>query len=92
MIKKIFFLSVFGLLGVFFLFKRDTWIGFYYPDRDNLFLYTQSPEFDSLEECRQWVDTQIYIYNPSDNNYDYECGRNCKLQENGLYLCKETTN
>ena len=92
MIKKSLLIGLFGILGIFFLLKKDNWTGFYYPDRNNLFLFTQSPEFSSLEECRDWVNTQIYIYNPYDLNYDYECGKNCKLQESGLYLCDETTN
>ena len=65
--------------------RGDSWIGFYYPDADNLIVHRQSPELKSLDDCREWVNTQI---RPRDN-YDYECGRNCKM-EGELYVCEET--
>lgn len=75
------------------LFKKDIYIGFYYPDASNLFIDIQSEGlFSSLDECRTWVNEQKFIHNPdSTNQDDYECGKNCNLQ-NGQkpYICEET--
>lgn len=73
--------------------KKDVYIGFYYPDANNLFNDIESPvEFESLEMCLDWVNEQSSIYNPNGSNHDdYECGKNCNLQ-NGQkpYVCEET--
>jgi len=77
----------------FFWGGKETWLGFYYPDENNLTNHIQSPELKSLEECRAWVDFQVPIHNPSGSGYDYECGRKCKFDKDyGLYVCKETLN
>ncbi len=74
-------------------FKKDAYIGFYYPDASNLFNDIQSENsFDSLDACRAWVNNQKSIYNPNNAKQDdYECGKNCNLQ-NGQkpYICEET--
>jgi len=82
------------LVGVYFLFfNNEIWLGFYYPNENNLTEHIQSAELKSLEECRVWVDTQVPIHNPSGVGYDYECGKNCKFDKGyGLYVCKETLN
>tara|TARA_Y100000310_G_scaffold336457_1_gene421045 strand:+ start:3375 stop:3668 length:294 start_codon:yes stop_codon:yes gene_type:complete len=87
-------LIVVVLLGAYFLFfNNETWLGFYYPDEDNLTNHTQSPELKSLEECHVWVNSQVQIHDPSGSGYDYECGKNCKFDKDyGLYVCKETLN
>jgi hypothetical protein len=65
------------------------YIGFYYPDVGDLTVFKQSPELDSLHDCRDWVDDMIG--ERTDDNYDYECGKNCKLGKLGdLYVCDET--
>jgi hypothetical protein len=89
-----FLIIILIFVGAYFLFfKSETWLGFYYPDGNNLTNHIQSPELKSLEECRTWVDSQVPIHNPSGSGYDYECGKNCKLDKNyGLYVCKETLN
>jgi hypothetical protein len=72
-------------------FKEDTYIGFYYPDANNLTNDIQSKStFDSLEVCRDWVDEQINIYNQNDSNYDHECGKNCNISGSKPYVCEET--
>ncbi|MBU4479899.1 hypothetical protein KKG48_00440 [Patescibacteria group bacterium] len=74
------------------LFFNDNWIGFYYPDKNDLTEYKQSQKYKTVEECRDWVDSQVSIYNPNDEVYDYECGKNCKKDgSSDLYICKETT-
>lgn len=94
--KSIIFLAILLIViiwGVNSFLKKDTYIGFYYPDASNLFNDIQSKsQFNSLEACRDWVNEQKSIYNTSGANYDdYECGKNCDLQ-NGQkpYICEET--
>jgi hypothetical protein len=74
-------------------FKNDEYIGFYYPDAGNLFEDIQSTNtFDSLDACRNWIDLQKSIHNQDGTKQDdYECGKNCHLQ-NGQkpYVCEET--
>ena len=76
----------------YFLFSNNkTWIGFYYPDENNLTEHIQSSDLKSLEECRAWVNSQVPIHNPSGSGYDYECGKNCNFDKGyGLYICKKT--
>ena len=77
--------------GLGILFKKDTYVGFYYPDANNLTNDIQSnAAFDSLEACRNWIDEQVLIYNPNNSNYDYECGKNCNLSGGKPYICEET--
>src|SRR3989344_7849617 len=93
--KAIFTIVIFIILvwAWSLFFKNDVYIGFYYPDAGNLTNDIQSSgTFDSLETCRKWVNEQKSIYNPNNINYDdYECGKNCDLQ-NGQkpYICEET--
>ena len=46
--------------------------------------------FDTLEACRDWVDEQVSIHNPSGIGYDYECGKNCDTSGGKSYICEET--
>lgn len=83
--------TIFSILYFSDVFKKDRWIGFYYPDYNNLINYTHSPELKSLEECRLWVENQVSIYNSSGEGYDYECGKNCDYESGSdLYICEET--
>jgi len=89
------FLSVAVILlviwGIFTLLKGDKYIGFYYPDANNLSNDIQSQDaFNSLEECRNWVDEQVSKYNSVSSGYDYECGKNCDLSSGKPYICEET--
>lgn len=90
-------LAVIGVLAVIYLAWKiifpPTWIGFFYPDQNNLFDHKQSYELKSLEECRDWIDEMSSIYDPNNTGmYDYECGKNCKLSDSGvgIYVCDET--
>jgi len=77
--------------GFSVLFKKDVYIGFYYPDAGNLTNDIQSDgNFNTLEACRDWIDKQASTYNPNDSNYDYECGKNCDLSGGKPYICEET--
>ena len=79
--------------GLGTLLKKDTYIGFYYPDANNLSNDIQSNGlFGSLDECRAWVNEQKSVHNSDGTRQDdYECGKNCNLQ-NGQkpYICEET--
>ena len=70
--------------------KKESWLGFYYPngclscESDYIF----SPEFDSKEQCFAWAND---IKRRRDNPEDlFECGLNCKKDDYGMYICKET--
>jgi hypothetical protein len=68
-------------------------MGFYYPTAGDLQTYHKSPsEFDTIDECRDWIDEQVDVYNPTGEGYDYECGSSCKLSDSGIdiYHCNET--
>ena len=80
------------ILGLVSLLKKDVYIGFYYPDANNLINDIQSDTtFDSLEICRDWVNKQVSIYNQNNStDHDYECGKNCDLSGGKPYVCEET--
>ena len=87
-------LSIVVVIFIFFwawnnLISPPKFIGFYYPNADNLLVYKQSPELSSLEQCRNWIDD--ISGGRTDTSFDYECGKNCKLSESGgIYVCDET--
>ena len=77
--------------GMFTFLNKDTYVGFFYPDANNLLNDIQSPDaFDSLEACRDWVGEQALIQNLGQTVYDYECGKNCDLSGGKPYVCEET--
>ncbi len=90
-LKSIIFVTIAVIVIVSLFAKKDTWKGFYYPDAGNLTYDIESPVYESLEECRSWVNQQVAKYNPSGSGYDYECGKNCKLKEElSVLVCEET--
>lgn len=91
--KNLFKVALVGLLiyWIWGALKPDKWIGFYYPDADNLSNYRQSWELESYSECLEWVDD--VSNGRTDTGFDYECGKNCKPnKEWGGYICEETLN
>ncbi|MFA5889031.1 MAG: hypothetical protein WCW47_01975 [Candidatus Paceibacterota bacterium] len=79
------------IFGVYIFLKGDEYIGFYYPDANNLTNDIQSNTvFNSLESCRDWVGEQMSKYNPNGSGYDYECGKNCDTSGGKPYICEET--
>lgn len=84
-------MAILAIWGTLSFLKGDSYIGFYYPDANNLLNDIQSSDsFDSLEMCRDWVDEQVLKYNPDGSGYDYECGKNCDLSGGKPYICEET--
>jgi len=70
--------------------NKPTWTAIYYPDAANLSTFVDQ-SVDSLEGCRDWVDSQAFAQGNTD--YDYECGTDCKLEVDSIgkfYRCKET--
>jgi hypothetical protein len=77
--------------GIYSFVQKDEYLGFYYPDANNLSEDISSVvTFDSLESCRDWVNEQVSIFNPDGTGYDYECGRNCDTSSGKPYVCEET--
>ena len=78
--------------GIYSFIQTDEYLGFYYPDANNLSEDISSvATFDSLELCRDWVDEQVSIFNPDGTGYDYECGKNCDTSGGKPYVCEETS-
>lgn len=70
-------------------FRKDTWIGVYYPDAGNLLVDVRSGPLESLDECRTWILWKNEDY--QSDRYDYECGKNCEVDvEADLMICEET--
>jgi|TARA_B110000908_G_C10007584_1_gene337026 hypothetical protein len=70
--------------------NTDTWTGWVYPDESNLFDSRMIGNFSSLEGCR--ISAQSEIKSNNWINADYECGLNCKYNEEiGVNVCKETS-
>jgi hypothetical protein len=85
-------LIILGLVVIvmILLFKKDQWSGYFYPDRENLSSWIESPTtFKSLDLCRAWAHNKATELNLETGQYDYECGLNCKIKD-GMNICKKT--
>lgn len=86
------FLSACGDLSLFDKLYGPKWTGWLYPTGEML-VSEKLGRFDTLEECRS---TALRIGNRfqrlTGKQFDYECGKNCKLDGGplGLYVCDET--
>ncbi len=85
------------LLGsaLYLIFKPDVYIGFFYPDSNNLtFDITSEETFTSIYECRAWAELMALdnatLILENGFNSDYECGKNCDLSGGKPYVCEET--
>jgi len=77
---------------LFSLFKKDEWIGFFYPNKEDSKTFTQSPVSNNLDDCRKWVDNTKRQFNLIEGTYKFECGKNCIINsESNSYKCEETT-
>jgi hypothetical protein len=66
-----------------------TWTATYYYEQGDLSRYRQAFNLKSVDSCRTWVTQQAYSL--GDTNYDYECGKNCKVDSSGgPSICDET--
>ncbi len=81
-------LTLFGKIMDYY--NKENWQGFYYPNgclscEENWIL---SPILDDYESCRDWA---LTITNERNNENDlWECGKNCKMNNDGITICKET--
>lgn len=75
--------------------KPDVYVGFFYPDANNLLIDVMSDgQFSSMDECRAWVNVMA-LERQSEIaahgiGYDYECGKNCDLSGGKPFICEET--
>lgn len=71
-------------------YSSKKWTGFYYPDRNNIggeSSWVIQSGFENIEECRNWVDNIA----STNDNYDYECGYDCKYDASwGIDICERT--
>lgn len=77
------------LFGISGCSSSDNWRGYIYPDKDHLTEDVFIGEFDSLESCRARALSELEKINALDSG-DYECGLNCRKDDYGLEVCKET--
>ncbi len=80
------------ILGLLYGCEQPTWDGFVYPNRDNLFDYSNIGEFKSLEECRKASKADLKRINAVEVGL-YQCGKDC-ISSSGLHTvaaCKEIT-
>jgi hypothetical protein len=75
-----------GWLAWHWLFKPDTWWGCY---ETNASPAVQCMKLGSQDDCERWLTENR---TDSGQNYNHECGSNCKPSNSGLgaYVCKET--
>lgn len=84
--KKAIYIACFCLI-LSGCFDKTEWTGFFYPDANDLTNYRVEHGFSSIDECRNWVESQVSY----DLNYDYECGKGCEYRADwDLYVCEIT--
>ena len=82
---------IIGVIVYFVFIGGDKWTGFYYLNRDDLSMYFNSSEFNSLEECRGWVMNKVRMGRPT-FPLNYACGKNCRIEKyGGEHICEFTT-
>lgn len=53
-------------------------VGYFYPNIENMDKWIESEPLGSIEECREWADKKADEYRVASNsNFDYECGKDC---------------
>ena len=70
---------------------NDVWRGFVYPDRGDLLTHESIGTYSTLEDCRAAAHAYLKGIKAVDSG-DYECGKNCHLDESSeLQVCEETS-
>lgn len=65
--------------------KGEKWMGFVYPDKNDLSIHKIIGEYKSLNECLTSANAEAGTRGSS------ECGLNCEQNyEYGMFVCKET--
>ncbi|OGM28392.1 hypothetical protein A2801_02565 [Candidatus Woesebacteria bacterium RIFCSPHIGHO2_01_FULL_41_10] len=53
-------------------------VGYFYPNIENMDKWVESKPLGSVDECREWADEMADEYGvASSGNFDYECGKDC---------------
>ena len=80
------------------------YVGYFYPDIENLEYWVESKPFKSVEACKEWVDEVVDQYadilaasgKEYDYNFDYECGKDCykadPYNQGVTYTCHTSVN
>jgi hypothetical protein len=79
-----------GLIAICCLYgcKKETWSGFYYPDKSDLTIDESLGVFPTLDQCREAALSRIEA--TQNNNATYECGLNCNKSRGKPYFCDKT--
>ena len=67
---------------------KDTWSGFYYPNKNDLTVDEFVGDYSTLDDCREAI--VAIIGSKNNQNADYECGLNCDLSKGKPYICERT--
>jgi len=82
------------ILGIYTLVQstpNENWQPVYYPNTENLSIYSYGPVLDTLEQCRGWINAESMKRSQEFGEFDYECGLNCKYDMiYDLQICEET--
>ncbi len=73
---------------VFLVGCGQRWNGFFYPNGVGGEV-VRSSTFKTKKECLNWC-IQKAQSSPNPEVVDYECGKNCKINEFELFICDET--
>ena len=70
------------------------YVGYFYPDIENLNEWEESDPLRSLDECREWVGKMVSAHGHN-RDYDYECGKDCykgdPYNQGVTYTCETST-
>jgi len=98
--------GIIGIALIFFLIKWGMQIQDKhqekYPWTASIYTETQildSKEFETVEQCREWIETKRDGLNRAYDNWDYDCGYKCTFEDQSIqsgkrvnsYECEEIT-
>ena len=66
----------------------DEWLGFAFPDKENLLVHREVGSFETQQECDEASMSILKSLNALDNGY-YECGKNCESDSYYNRDCEE---
>ena len=66
----------------------DEWLGFAFPDKENLLVHREVGRFETQQECDEASMSILESLNALDNGY-YECGKNCESDSYYNRDCEE---
>ena len=73
-------------------FVKETWVGFIYPNRNNMLVHELAGTYKTLSSCRS--NSQKKIKENGWGNADYECGVKCRREDSGVFgginICEKT--